>query len=884
MKKFYLFLLVLVSQFVLAQQPFITTWQVQENNLSIAIPIIEDDEIPDNYTIDFGDGTILTNQSGTAMHTYENTGVYTVSISGEFTRIKLVDAPGYIQKILTIEQWGSITWTNMESAFAGCANLTIPATDSPNLSLVNNLNYMFGSCTSLNQSLNNWNVSTINSMKGVFTSCTSFNQSLDNWDVSNVTSMESMFYNADSFNQPLNDWDVSDVTSMKEMFHEADSFNQPLNDWNVSNVTDMSFMFHIAPSFNQPLNNWDVSNVISMFSMFSGAISFDQPLNSWDVSSVTTMRDMFRVATSFNQPINNWDVSNVNNMSRMFDAATTFNQPLSNWDVSNVTNMQGMFNDTYAFNQDISNWNFNPNVTLNDQFTGEMWPFIGDSGLDVFNYDTLLQRFLELELEDKYMFSNGLEYCNYEARNYLINEKGWYIGGDSLGENCGENNLSGLVTFDNDNNGCDENDNILSNALINITSTTDSYNYTVTTNDDGAYNFNLLSGIYNFTILGIPDYYTVSPNTAMVTFTESANEQELNFCITANQTIEDLNITILPINEARPGFNANYQLIVENMGTQTVANATVTLSFDEALQTFVSATPAATSATANQLTFAVDNILPFQSRAVAFKMQTFTPPTVNGGEIAEFTATVTPDANDNTPDDNTFTLEQEIVNSYDPNDKRVVQGETIFIEQADEYLDYIIRFQNTGTASAIFVRIEDELHPNLDWTTFRPISASHDYRVEITDGNLVEFIFDDINLPHEAADAPGSNGFIAYKIKPVANIQIGDIMIGDARIYFDYNLPIITNIASTEVVPPLGIDAVKGNSVVIYPNPVGDVLTIQPNGTEVTGAVIYNLQGGKVLQLDKIANSLDTSSLNSGVYILSLSTAKGTSQYRLIKK
>src|SRR5690606_18807090 len=137
------------------------------------------------------------------------------------------------------------------------------------------------------------------------------------------------------------------------------------------------------------------------------------------------------------------------------------------------------------------------------------------------------------------------------------------------------------------------------------------------------------------------------------------------------------------------------------------------------------------------------------------------------------------------------------------------------------YLDYLIRFQNTGTASAINVRILDTLHPKLDWSTLVPISASHDYYVHITNGNQVEFIFDDINLPHEGSNEPESHGFVAYKIKPKSDVQVGDIISGDAAIYFDFNPPIITNMVLTEIVEFLGLtdNTAPVNQVIIYPNP-----------------------------------------------------------------
>src|SRR5690606_27550553 len=105
------------------------------------------------------------------------------------------------------------------------------------------------------------------------------------------------------------------------------------------------------------------------------------------------------------------------------------------------------------------------------------------------------------------------------------------------------------------------------------------------------------------------------------------NNEILNFCLTANQTIQDLNIVLLPITEARPGFEADYQVIIQNIGTQTTNNVLVTLTFDDTKQSFVSANPTENSATANQLYFEITSLSPFSSTVINFTMQTFTPPT-----------------------------------------------------------------------------------------------------------------------------------------------------------------------------------------------------------------------------------------------------------------
>ena len=84
----------------------------------------------------------------------------------------------------------------MENAFSGLRNLTINATDVPDLSLVTNMYSMFRGCRLLNSPLNNWDVSNISSLVDMFNEAVSFNQDLSDWDVSNVISMGNVFNNA----------------------------------------------------------------------------------------------------------------------------------------------------------------------------------------------------------------------------------------------------------------------------------------------------------------------------------------------------------------------------------------------------------------------------------------------------------------------------------------------------------------------------------------------------------------------------------------------------------------------------------------------------------------------------------------------------------------
>lgn len=233
--------------------------------------------------------------SGATTITFPEPGIYRIEVSGPLTRIRFNDS-GDKDKILQVNQWGSINWSSMHTAFFGASNLRIPATDQPNLSSATRMDSMFRDATSFNDPINHWNVSNIENMTGIFLNAYAFNQPLNDWDVSNVNNMRTMFRGAISFNQPLNEWITTNVTNMGAMFRgyiendtpaENYAFNQDIGMWDVGNVNYMRQMFNNATDFNQDISGWDTSNVTSMESMFSGAPAFNQDLGNWVISSIS---------------------------------------------------------------------------------------------------------------------------------------------------------------------------------------------------------------------------------------------------------------------------------------------------------------------------------------------------------------------------------------------------------------------------------------------------------------------------------------------------------------------------------------------------------------------------------------------------------------------
>jgi hypothetical protein len=75
---------------------------------------------------------------------------------------------------------------------------------------------------------------------------------------------------------------------------------------------------------------------------------------------------------------------------------------------------------------------------------------------------------------------------------------------------------------------------------------------------------------------------------------------------------------------------------------------------------------------------------------------------------------------------------------------------------------------------------------------------------------------------------PQSHGFVRYRIQPKSNLIAGDSITNNAAIYFDFNDPILTNTAYTQIVLPTSIqEIITSGNLLLYPNPANSSLTIE---------------------------------------------------------
>jgi uncharacterized repeat protein (TIGR01451 family) len=198
--------------------------------------------------------------------------------------------------------------------------------------------------------------------------------------------------------------------------------------------------------------------------------------------------------------------------------------------------------------------------------------------------------------------------------------------------------------------------------------------------------------------------------------------------------------------------------------------------------------------------------------------------------------------------------------------------------QANQQLQYIIRFQNTGTDTAFTVIIRDTLDTDLNIFTVTPGVASHAYEFKMYGPRVLEWTFTNINLPDSSTNEVESNGFVTFHVEQVPNLVPGTEIQNTAAIYFDINSPIFTNTTIHRIyegfVNVLAVNDLSGvnHQILIYPNPTSNSLTIKGEEMLSQGFEIYDQLGRVVLngKLNGLSTEVDLQGLSNGIYILQI--------------
>jgi uncharacterized repeat protein (TIGR01451 family) len=449
-----------------------------------------------------------------------------------------------------------------------------------------------------------------------------------------------------------------------------------------------------------------------------------------------------------------------------------------------------------------------------------------------------------------------------------------------------KNIITGKVFFDFNNDAIFNNNDFYFNQAIiesNGIPSSSCYNHSYyLTTDTGQNNVAVGNAIVNA---------NVTPASYNIYFSGYGNIDSLNdFSIYFDTTLKDLAVNIFPHSALRPNQNFHVFIHYRNKGWSTVS-VFVNLIYDPRFN-FVSSTPAPSSQTGDTVTWNYFNLAPQESRTI--KALLYAPAAnLQLGDTTYNYVTVLPLIGDTLPVDNYDTLYRIVGTGWDPNTKEAFPAGDITTTQVQNgiYLDYNIRFQNTGNDTAFNVFIYDTLSTNLDWSTFELTASSYPCTFTFAPNGFIEFRFDGIRLPDSTTNEPGSHGLVAYRIQPLSTLTAGSVIENNAYIFFDAHLPVLTNTTQTEVVFPSGIKEHENENsfIKVYPNPAAKIITVKflqaYSGNvfliirDVFGRAVWKNNYSSRKQIN-----INLSNFAKGVYFLQANSEQNSYRVKIIKE
>lgn len=681
---------------------------------------------------------------------------------------------------------------------------------------------------------------------------------LTNLDLTNNTNLEYL----DCSSNLLTNLNLSQNVQLKYLLTHV---NQLAN-LNISGLTNLKRLI----VFNNNLVNLDLSNLSSLEDFMCGSNQLTA-LNLSDLSNLKIIDCQLNFLTDLNFSQNN----------NIYFILCAFNE-IDNLNLTGLVNLEKLnCSNNLLTNLDVSElhslnelWcNDNQLTWLNAKNGTESWETLYFAENPNLNYICV----------DEENLSSVQQQCLYaNIPNCNVNSYCSFTPGGTF------YNISGTTKFDSNNNSCDASDINYSNLNFSITDGTNTGSFIA--NQSGNYYIPVSAGSHTITpTLENPSYFNISPANITVDFPTQASPFTQDFCVTANGIHHDVKIILIPTTPARPGFDAYYKLVFRNKGNQVENGSVVFAIYDQDVVDFVSSLPnfdlQTTTSIVEKFSWNYINLQPFETREIDIILNLNSPietPALNAGDLLSFDAQILIVNMDEYIIDNFFGIRQEVVNSFDPNDKTCLQGETIVPSEAGNYVHYAIRFENTGTFAAENIVVKDMIDlDKFDIATLVPLNSSHDFYTRIN-GNKVEFIFEKINLDFNDAT---NDGYVLFKIKTKSTLVVGNSFSNNANIYFDYNFPITTNTYTTTLQTLKTQDFDFGNYFTLYPNPSKNVLNIKTNkGLIINSIEIYNQLGQIVIAVTNAVNAVDVSNLATGTYFIKINTEKGSANSKFVKE
>ncbi|HRH71212.1 MAG TPA: SprB repeat-containing protein [Flavobacteriales bacterium] len=397
--------------------------------------------------------------------------------------------------------------------------------------------------------------------------------------------------------------------------------------------------------------------------------------------------------------------------------------------------------------------------------------------------------------------------------------------------------------------------------------------YYATANTSGAYSINLPSGAYTMQQIATGIAQSCPPPPAAVN-------------VSGIQTINVGDTALVPLDAqvalangpARPGFELHYAIAQSNLTPASTGNTSTVFTFDPTLS-LISASPAPSSSTSSTLTWDQAALGAFGQRSIQVRLQV--PPDVGLiGTVLDASVTLSCANTDADLANNSAGSSVTVTGSYDPNDKRAQtssrSSQELYYIDEDEWIDYTVRFQNTGTDTAFTVIITDTLPSTLDPASISWGASSHAHTRALIGQGLLKFIFPNILLPDSNVNEPLSHGFVSFRIRPRLPLVSGTQIENIANIYFDFNPPVITEPSVLVAEFSTGASEQIEGAVQVWPNPFIDHLRIRAPEA-ITYVRVIAMDGREVLRSNHNSAEvmLVSSRLTPGCYLIEVRGTTG---------
>ena len=385
-------------------------------------------------------------------------------------------------------------------------------------------------------------------------------------------------------------------------------------------------------------------------------------------------------------------------------------------------------------------------------------------------------------------------------------------------------------------------------------------NYAFTYMDTGTLDIRVDSSMYFKTACPSVGYYTVTIDSTTDSINNLDFSDTMSTCILPTMNINssvfvrcrDGAPNFLNINIVNPSFRIQYGLnLIVHLNDSTTIDSSFSFTYLGANDYLISIP---------------DSIPPYDYFNLHIPLDIGCD---NAGTLYTYAATLT-----GLNDCDTFNIVDSnrnfLLGSFDPNQKLV----RIYNDFATSYeannqidslseLEYIITFQNSGTAPAFDVHIHDLIDGlYLDPNSIVLTGSSHPCRFEV-DHNKFDVYFNDINLPFGPDTDPTTHGYVTFRIKQKYGNIRGTTIYNKANIIFDVNPPINTDFAIST------ISRAANTCRIAYNETISPLVCMNDNNASITltptnlGTYTYAWSNG--------STSSNNAGLSPGTYTLTIS-------------